>query len=294
MPKSKQDKSITLSDGRTLAYTEHGDLYGPAIFFFHGNPGSRWMRHPDDSIVETLAVRIITPDRPGYGLSDFQKKRTLLDYPDDLKQLADALNLDQFGVFGVSAGGPYVAATAYALPERVKSAAIVSGPAPFDRDNPYEGVNDTYQRAYKLAKWPAWILRPLLNWQTKAALKDPEAAMKVTYTYISQADRELLDQPQFREQVKGYRAEAARQGINGLVREAQILVSPWGFDLHMIKPTIHLWYWADDTLVPPQMGRYLEAHMPHTISHFLPDGGHFSIFTHWRTILEALLQDRQT
>ena len=90
------------------------------------------MRHPDENIVENMGVRIITPDRPGYGYSDFQPKRVLLDFPDDISQLAEALGIKQFSIFGVSAGGPYVAACAYKLGEQITNAAIVSGSAPFN------------------------------------------------------------------------------------------------------------------------------------------------------------------
>lgn len=290
MPLSEH--TLTLRDGRTLSYAQQGDLSGKPLFFIHGNPGSRLMSHPDESIAESLGARIITMDRPGYGHSSFQPKRRLLDFPDDLAQLADALEIDQFYVAGVSAGGPYTLATAYKLPERVLAAAVVSGAAPFDRPNPYEGINEAYQAAYKMAKWPGLLLRLLIGRQTKKDVADPEAALQRSYGYLSEADKTLLDQPQFREQVKGYRAEATRNGVRGVVREVKILVSPWGFRLEDVQPMVHLWYWEDDTLVPPQMGRYLEQHLPNTVGHFLPGGGHFSIFTHWRAIIQELLLNK--
>src|SRR5215472_11428558 len=92
------DRVISLRDGRALGYAEYGDPGGKSIFFFHGLPGSRRQRHPDDSIAIELGAHIIAIDRPGYGLSDFQKGRTLLDWPGDVAQLADALKIDQFAV----------------------------------------------------------------------------------------------------------------------------------------------------------------------------------------------------
>lgn len=284
----QQDKLLKLRDGRTLAYTEHGDFTGKPVFFFHGNPGSRLMRHPDESIPRSLGVRVITPDRPGYGLSDYQPGRRLVDFPDDVVQLADALGLQRFAVFGVSAGGPYAAACAWKLPERVTGAAVVSSPAPFDREDAYAGLSVAYAGAYKTARWPAWLLRYILNRQTRAALRDPERTLTDTQERLSPDDRALLTRPDMRAQVINYRAEATRQGVRGMVTEAQILVRPWGFRLQDIQPEVHLWYWEADAAISVQMGRYLEAHIPHTVPHFLPDGGHFSVFDAWRDILEGL------
>ena len=100
-----KDETIILRDGRQLAYTEHGDPSGKHVFLIHGNPSSRLMRHPDESIVTSLGARIITADRPGYGRSDFQPNRKLLDMPNDIAQLANAMGINKFSVFGVSAGG---------------------------------------------------------------------------------------------------------------------------------------------------------------------------------------------
>ena len=72
---------------------------------------------------------------------------------------------------------------------------------------------------------------------------------------------------------------------------AKIIVSRWGFRLQDILTSVHLWYWEEDFAIPPQMGRYLEARIPNTIAHFLPGGGHLSLFDHWGEIIEPLVSD---
>ncbi|MBZ0278383.1 MAG: alpha/beta hydrolase [Anaerolineae bacterium] len=287
---SVETKTITLRDGRTLAYTEHGDLSGYPVFFFHGNPGSRMMRHPDESIAQSVGVRIIASDRPGYGMSDFLPKRKLLDFPDDIEQLADSLGIGDFSVFGVSAGGPCAAVTAYKLGNRVKSAAIVSGAAPADREGAFEGMNDAARSTFQLiAKVPEWLVRYLTSRQIALTLADPDKLVGISTGRRSPADVELLNDPVIREQVAGWLPEAARQGAKGFARETKILVSPWGFRLEDIRPKVHLWYWEDDTVVPMQMGKYLAAHIPNVETHFFPGGGHLYAFVYWREILEGLL-----
>lgn len=287
------DQTLRLRDGRTLGYAEYGDPSGTPVIFFHGNPGSRLMHHPDESVTAALGVRMIAPDRPGYGLSDLHRSRTLLDHADDVAQLADSLGIDTFAVMGVSAGGPYVAATAYALPERVTRAAIVSGSAPFDRENPYAGVNETYTAAYKLARYPIWLLRPLVAMRDRADMRDRETYRDGVISRANDDDRRVLSRPEVKDQVLGYLPESTRQGSKGRVVEAKLLVAPFGFDLSQIKTPVSLWYWEGDSIVPPDMGHYYDAQIPKSTLHVLPNGGHFAFFDAWQDILTDLTQAQE-
>jgi pimeloyl-ACP methyl ester carboxylesterase len=62
--------------------------------------------------------------------------RILLDWPDDVAITADRLGLDGFAVLEHSAGGPYAAACAVKLADRVSRLGIACGLAPFDRPPP--------------------------------------------------------------------------------------------------------------------------------------------------------------
>ena len=87
---------MSLHDGRMLGYAEYGTPEGTPVFYFHGFPGSRleWQLIGEDSALSALNIRIIAPDRPGYGLSDFKRGRKLLDWPEDVSELADKLLSD--------------------------------------------------------------------------------------------------------------------------------------------------------------------------------------------------------
>ncbi len=283
------DQIITLSDGRNLGYCVHGDSAGTPVLFIHGNPGSRYMHHPDTSIAIRLGVRMITPDRPGYGLSDFNPKRTLANTPDDFIELMDTLGVDQFAVIGVSAGGPYVLSTAHHYPDRVTKCAVVSGAAPFDRPGALEDVNEDYRQAYLVSKWNRWLLKALLSLQMWQEKRDPQRAWDQILARASENDRNILMRPEVAEQVRAYRPEAVRNGVDGWVHEAKLLVKPWGFPMNDVPHQVHLWYWEQDTIVPLQMGRFISKTLPNAVEHFLPGGGHFSWIDHWREILESVL-----
>jgi pimeloyl-ACP methyl ester carboxylesterase len=122
--------TLLLPDGDTLAYVETGDSSGLPVLVFHGLPGSRLQRHPDETIARAAGLRLIHFDRPGYGLSSPRPGRTLSDWPRTIAAAADAIGLAEFAIAGISGGGPYAAACVTSLRERVIRAAIISGVGP--------------------------------------------------------------------------------------------------------------------------------------------------------------------
>ena len=143
---------VQLPDGRQIGFQEYGDREGVPVFFFHGWIGSRLDFAPNDVIARDLGVRVIAVDRPGCGASDFKEDRRLLDWPDDVSELADALGFDKFAVCGHSFGGPYVAACAYQLANRVTSAAIVAGISPLSFKGATRGIAGV-RPPCTLARW---------------------------------------------------------------------------------------------------------------------------------------------
>ncbi len=76
-------------------------------------------------------ARIISVDRPGYGLSSPQPNRTILDHAKDVDYLANHLGLDSYAVLGISGGGPYALACAAMLPaDKLKAVSIIGGLGP--------------------------------------------------------------------------------------------------------------------------------------------------------------------
>src|SRR5688500_5461404 len=104
------NNTLLLHDGRKLGYAEYGLPDGKPVFFMHGFGDSRLFGQLFDADARRTGSRLILLERPGYGLSDFQPGRTLLDWPRDVAQAADALIIDRFGVVGFSGGGPHTAA----------------------------------------------------------------------------------------------------------------------------------------------------------------------------------------
>lgn len=280
-------KQIRLRDGRLLGYAEYGHPTGKPVLFFHGTPSSR-LFHPDESITRSLGVRLITIDRPGFGLSDFQPDRRLLDWPDDVVEVADHLETDRFAVAGISGGGPYVAACAYRIPQRLTAAAIVSSMGPADAAGATEGMPFIRRAGATIARHAPGLVRPLL-WLLSNPQRNPERFMERYTAHNPPADQALLAQPKVRAMLAASYAEATRAGLRGFAREVQIVAQPWGFRLEEISMEVHLWHGEEDTSTPPDMARLMANTIPDCRATFLSGEGHFLLFTHWCEILVTLV-----
>jgi pimeloyl-ACP methyl ester carboxylesterase len=100
------DSTLRLRDGRRLQVLEIGKRNGFPIFHFHGNGSSRLEIFTVESRAEPLGLRLICPDRPGIGGSDSKPDYQLLDWPDDVVDVADQLGVKCFAVEGFSGGAP--------------------------------------------------------------------------------------------------------------------------------------------------------------------------------------------
>lgn len=286
------DNHIRLKDGSTLGYAEHGDPNGMPVFHFHGTPSSRmeaW--YPTfNEVASRLGVRMILPERPGYGLSSFKPGWTMLDWPDTIVELADHLGIEQFAVSGISGGGPYVAACASKIPERLRVASIVSGLAPLDIPGALDGMTRTDQQSYQLARQAPWLLR-LAIWYLGRQLKSkPGQALADAFAELSEPDKAIMEREGVVDLVAHMFQGGLAQGGRGATHEYVLFTRPWGFQLEAIRVPVYLWHGEDDRMVPVTHGRYLARTIPDCKARFFPNEGHLSlIINHFEEILAELV-----
>ena len=281
-------QTISLPDGRTLGFAEYSDPSGRPVLFFPGTPSGRLFHHPDESIALSLGARVFAIDRPGYGLSDFQPGRTLLDWPSDVTALADALGIGHFAVAGISGGAPYVAACAFRIPDRLTAASIVSGLGPLDGPGATAGLPSAKRLSATEAKHAPWLVRPLL-WLTLNPHRSPQRFYQRMCHQSSEVDRAMLARAEIRAMLIENWADATRRGLRGYAQEAVLLSRPWGFRLGDLTMQVQLWQGSVDAVTPLSMARCVARAIPDCRATFLPDEGHFLLFDHWTEILAAMV-----
>ncbi|MBJ7520797.1 MAG: alpha/beta hydrolase [Solirubrobacteraceae bacterium] len=277
--------ALTLPDGRRLGYAEWGSRSPDAstVLYFHGAMGSPMRRcAATDAALQTLGLRYVMVHRPGFGASDPQPGRRLGDWPDDVARLADTLGVDRFAVLGVSAGGPYAAACAHRLPDRVTAAAIVSGITPI------AGAQDASGALRALARHPR-AARRVLGTVVHAVRAQPRLLVAALTLRNGRADAAVLADDEARAIFVESFLAATERGVDPMIEDFLLAAGPWDFDPAEIRRPVHLWHGVNDTTVPVASAYALAATLPDCRAAFAPDEGHFFFRSRMLEILAPLV-----
>lgn len=278
LPVPLKEDTVSLPDGRRLAYAEYGLPDSPPVFYFHGLPSSRLEGALTDAEARRIGLRILSLDRPGMGSSSFQRRRRISDWPEDVAHFADAMGLERFGVLGTSGGGPYALACAAALPGRVTAAALLAGLgrlAESSRAVTLTGFSWLFLGLARRAPWslPALCAPVAMGLRTRA----PDLYLRRFASGLSPLDREALLDPVVRGAMVGAFRESAASGHRGPCHDLRIASQPWGFDPASIPVPVHLYHGDRDTVVPLSMSEDLAAVIPGAELSVFPGEGHYSL-----------------
>ena len=287
----KGGETLRLEDGRLLGYAVYGDPEGWPIFYFHGFPGSRLEAQLADRVAARMGIRLIALDRPGFGLSDFKPRRTIFEWPDDVVKIADALRINRFATIGVSGGGPYAAACALKIPQRLTAVAIVCGLGPLDTPNGTERMVRTNHLIFFLGRRLPWLAKISLWRIAYQVRRNPEGTLRRMIVALPDPDKAVLARPEVKTAMKDNVVEAFRGGSRGAACELLLYTRPWGFLLEDIATRVNLWHGEQDVSVPPTMGQYQARTIPNCRAIFYPGEGHFSlVINHMEEVLSGLLE----
>lgn len=270
--KDTTDRTIRLRDGRRLGYAEWGDAEGRPLLYFHGWPGSRVEARLADEAARERNIQLIAIDRPGMGLSDYQPRRTLIHWPDDVVELAAALGLDRFAVLGISGGTPYAAACAWKLSQRLTGVGIVSGLAPVQVPGVLAGMGQQNRLAFQVVGRLGVLRRLLMAKSAVSVRRHPDRVLEIGVA--AAVDKKYLDRPDVRRVLVESLSEAYRSGSRGPAWEMGLYARPWGFRLEDIPAPVYLSHGEQDANHPVAMGLHLASAIPECQATFHPGEGH--------------------
>jgi pimeloyl-ACP methyl ester carboxylesterase len=285
--------SVTLPDGRRLAYDDVGDPSGSPIVYLHGCPDCRLTRPPDDRIASRAGARVIAIDRPGYGSSDPDADGDDNALARDVVTLADALGIDRFGVIGWSSGGPGALALAASYRDRVTVAAVAAGQVPIEADAD-PAVRESLDpvmatRAEAIAGMSAdefaEAVAPLV---AATGMTDGLAREHIVEGKDAAYLRDLTAVDGLLDQLALGMVVAVEHGLAGVERDMRCMVRPWPFDLSSIEVPVVLWYGTDDAILGPAAGRWLADRIPGAQLHVV-ETSHLLPLVRWESLLTQLV-----
>jgi pimeloyl-ACP methyl ester carboxylesterase len=289
-PRSAIDRSSRvhrLPDGRGIGYAEYGSVDGLPVIALHGTPGSRFMFALTDEGARARGLRIIAPERPGYGLSDAHHFDTLDDTARDVEAIADALGIGRFALIGVSGGGPHAVAAAARLKDRVLRLALVSPVGPIAGS---EHIRMSHLHRFIFARMApshhaagAFFLglRAMIDWT-------PGAAYHLLMQRVTETDHAILLRPEVRANLQTTLREGLRSSVEGPLQDLRLYCGPWNLPLDEIDVPTIMWQGSEDTIVPPDAAYHLAGLLPQCRLEVIEGAGHYWIFGALDQVLDVV------
>ncbi|MDX2171021.1 MAG: alpha/beta hydrolase [Deltaproteobacteria bacterium] len=273
-----ETKTITMRDGRTIAYVDGGDPNGPLVLHHHGAPSSRLEGALLADGAAANRLRLVTLDRPGYGRSSPHPGWTYDDWANDMVAVADALGYREFGVTGWSGGGPSAyAAAAYIDPVRLRHVTSIAGA-------PYGAFGDDWA-AKRLTM--ADRIGGFLAMHMKAGFRLMYESIEVAAVYFPNAyykqlekagspyDDAVLARAAVKERFTQASVECFAQGAEPMIYDSELAYRRWSFDVRAIRRPIHIWQGTADHFVSHDVAKLVADQIPGAVWHPVADGGHF-------------------
>jgi len=268
-------KVLPLGRRKELEYYEFGSPERDArpVLFHHGLPGSGYLASLAHGVAKRLGIRIIAPNRPGTGNSTFDPVRKLIDWPEVVIRLADALRIDRATAVGVSSGGAYACVLGALCPERVAGIVLLSSLAPVEKPGLTRGMR-LLNRLFCILgrRFPPLTHLPLRILAARYR-RDPSGFQGQLVSTLPAHDRAVLTHPDVAAAFDRAMEETFRQGVQGLAHDINLVTGPWA-DLARIACPVRIIHGDRDEIAPLAMARYLKARLPRATFEVVPGAGH--------------------
>ena len=288
---------VAVRDGRKLGFAEFGPAGGRPILWLHGTPGAR-RQIPEDARVaaEKANVRFVGVDRPGTGLSTSHLYGSILDHMADLEILVDELGFEEMAVIGLSGGGPYALAAAYAMPDRVKVVGVLGGVAPTQGDDAVPGglvsLATRFAPVFPPLRVPIGIFFSVL---VQAIRPVGHPALGLYARFSPPGDRAVFARPEIKAMFLDDLADGGRR-LRAPVDDIILFTRDWGFSVRDVRVPVKWWHGDADNIVPLSHGQHMVDLIPDAELFVRPGESHLGGFgAAEEVLLETLLAawDRQ-
>lgn len=250
-------KNFTLRDDRNLSYLDisdpkHSEI-STVIIVLHNMMGSAFeLPQSINALLQENKLRIIVPERPGYGDSSKHKNRTHESFCQDMLELLNHLEIDKVRVIAHSIGGSYALAMAEFMPDRIERIAMVNAITRLEDMLKSKPVPVLISAVHQSLRFAPFLIEPILK---MAVGKDIEHFYSQQLNYMRptkegrSADINLLSQPEFRHYSIKNLKQSAKQGFQIWSEELKLSFSEWPFEVANKKMEYQFWHGDEDDVI---------------------------------------------
>jgi pimeloyl-ACP methyl ester carboxylesterase/DNA-binding CsgD family transcriptional regulator len=286
--RTSSNQSITLKDGRILGYGEYGDTDGRVVIGCHPVTGSRLQNHPHEEVLHQLGIRLIIPDRPGFGLSSSKPGRDFNDWADDVEQLVAQLDIKKFSALAYCGGTPYALSCAIRMASKVDKVLLISPVTPYDGIDLLHGITPPNRLLVKIASHlPASVFH-VGKILAQNLVPNPGRYFDDVIHELCPSDAAALNAPEFMDNFQKSLEESLKQGPAEFANEQVMLANDWKLNLAAIEAPVIIWHGDEDRHVPIHFSEKFSRDFKHGDFNLSQGHGHFMVYHLWKDILESL------
>jgi pimeloyl-ACP methyl ester carboxylesterase len=253
---------VAIGDGVSVHLRDEGPRDAPAIVLLHGSNADLHTWQPwVDGLKDRY--RVIRFDQVGHGLTggDPNQDYSRANFVEDIREVADALELETFFLGGNSMGGKHALAFTATYPERIEGMILVdSGGGPVIRD---EEDDDSGNIGFAIARTPG--LNRIAEQITPRSLI--EQSLRETVSVQEIVTEEMIDRYWEMLRYPGNRAATMARFTSDYepLTEEEIAA--------IAVPALIQWG-SEDTLIPLSAGEWLDQTLPNSELVVYPAIGH--------------------
>lgn len=270
-------RHLTLPDQRRLAFLDFGSGEQGTWIHCHGIPGSRMeLRHLEEDLTRA-GLRIIVPDRPGYGESSSAEDYDFTAHSHDIAALADHLGIERFSLSGFSGGGVFALAVAKELGHRIDQLGLAATPAAPLLENPFDHVSELTANAWQAANNGPGHLASMLEALTDSHQQLTDAMINAT----NETERHYLTSSHVFPGIQSNMQAAVAQGpaipAHAMARDTLLIIHPWSFELRSLSVSARLVHGEVDAIIHANHLTALTSSIPGSQAEFIAKKGHYSV-----------------
>ncbi len=281
---------LRLADGRRVGYRVYGAADGVPVLALHGTPGAHLKYAVAGEVAAQLGLRLIAVDRWGYGATDTPTSPSLAGFGRDMADVADTLGLGRFAVIGISGGGPYAAAVAATLADRVSAAALVAPVGPIvGVANPPQ-LDAMHHVSFRVLPRIPGVINLAFSVFRQVAMRAPALSARLAAGRALRADREVMADRVFATNLGKSFAVGLAAGARGPVIDMRLFSRAWDIDLLKVSCPSRVWIGAQDRNVPIAAAQGLADAIPGALLTQLGPHGHYWIARNFPVVLSWLAE----